>query len=188
MPSCGTGDCLAFLGNKREVVRDVAGDSLQECSQAEWASFAVATDSLEVGCRNGSQDCGHLLANVLDQFQFTFEVSIVIGEFRGKLVGVSAEEGRLVFGERPLHAVGVNRLKVGEVCDEFERAPFARNRSREEFVSGHPCNRLTEALRAAKIFGDQVGNTEFRKIHGCLLAVLRELDRTQIIPRFKGFG
>ena len=166
----------------------MAGDSFQKGSQAEWASFAVATDSLEVGYGNGSQNCGHLLANNLDQFQFTFEVSIVIGEFRSKLVGVSAEECRLVFGERPFHAIGVNRLKVGEVCDEFERAPFARDRSREEFVSGHPCNRLTKELRAAKIFGDQVGDAEFRKIHGCLLAVLRELDRAQIIPHFKGFG
>jgi hypothetical protein len=82
---------------------------------------------------------------------------MVVGQRRGKQVGVAAEQRRFVFGDDPLHPIHVDRLKIGEVADHLLGGPLAGDRPGVKLFGGHPGDGGTEPLRTAKVVVDQLG-------------------------------
>ena len=82
---------------------------------------------LKVGRGKRAEDAGHGLAAGFDEVELLGKVPLVIGEFGGEGGFIAAEESRLVLGENRFHPVEIHRLKIGEVADDFQRAPLAGN-------------------------------------------------------------
>src|SRR5262249_23227794 len=68
-----------------------------------------------------------------------------------------------VLGDDALHAVGVDRLEVGEVADDFQRAPLARHRPRDELRAGHAGDGLAHGAGAGEGIFDQLLQTWHRQ-------------------------
>ena len=89
----------------------------------------------------------------------------VVSQGHGEAVFVGTDEGRLFLGDDAFHAVGHDRLEVGEVADDFQRAPFALHRPRQHLLTIHAGDRPPQYLRSVFI-----GANQFREsCHGNVL-------------------
>ena len=71
----------------------------------------------------GPQDDGDLLADRFDQGEFALQVAIVVGQLLGEEGLVAAGQGRFIFGNHALDAVGEDDLKIGQMADDFQSGP-----------------------------------------------------------------
>ena len=139
---------------------DVARDPLQQGPQGNRPVGAVQADAIPVGRGDLAENPGHLAAYSLDQPQFLLQVATVIRQPTGEEIGVPRHHRGAVFGQYPLHAVGVDRFKVGEVRHHLQRAPATCDWSLASLFGGQTGGRAPQQSRAC-----QVGLQQFRIGH-----------------------
>ncbi len=115
----------------RNVVRDVRENLLQR----HRAIVAVDAAALKRFGRQRAQDPRHVCPAGFDDGEFFFDLAIVIREFAGKQIRIAAEERWFMLRDDPLHAVDIHGLEIGQVSDQFERAPFAGDGASEELLA-----------------------------------------------------
>jgi hypothetical protein len=146
---------LAFLLDELDVMRNVVGRSGEQLLQRERAALVVHADALQRLVRQGAQDAGELAARPFHDRQLLLQIAAVVVQRRGETVFVGAEQGRLVLGDDPLHAVGVDGVEVRQVADDLERAPLARDGARQQLLARHAGHRLAKLPRAGEVgFGE----------------------------------
>ena len=105
---------------------------MQQLKQRERAGLVLPQADAEVGLVEHAADPHDLAADGGDEHQLFFQIAAVIGEAAGEDVGIAAEEGRLVFGDHATQPIGIDDLEIGQMADDFERGPLARNGACDE--------------------------------------------------------
>src|SRR5262245_60990157 len=98
----------------------------------------MTAGALEVLWLQRPENSSHLLADDLDERQFLRHVSLVVGQASGEKPRIALEQFRLLEGDDTLHTVGVNRLVVRKVADDFLGGSLAENRPGQQLVPRHP--------------------------------------------------
>ena len=115
------------------------------------ALLAMKTGPQEVPWRNGAEDARDLSARDVDHGEFNNAIALSIGKRRGEERRVGEGERRLVFGEDSFYTVCEDRLGIGEVAQDFEGAPLATDRPRDELLCRHSTNEPTDFAGACEI-------------------------------------
>jgi hypothetical protein len=128
---------LALLVHEPAVVLDVGEHGAHELTQGDDARLVVHGLTVEGFRGERAEDAVHLGTVDADHVELLAHVALVVGQ-PGDIGGlVEAHEQRLVHGDDPLHPVGVDLLGVGQVGDDFQGGPFARDWPGAELLVVH---------------------------------------------------
>src|SRR3954468_7938768 len=81
---------------------------------------------------------------------------MLVGQMGGERIRVAAEECWALFGDHALHAIGVNRLEVGQMADDLAGRPFAGDWSGVELLFAHSLYRALKQVGASQIMINQL--------------------------------
>ena len=142
---------FALFANERHVMFDVPGGTFEKLLDREWTGFAVDAAALPVSGRKGTQNPCDVAAAGLDQPQLFFHIALVIGQPRRILLLVTTRDRRLVLGNGRRRTIDADHFEVGQMGDDFQRAPFARNGPSEDLLMAHPRHRIAKQPCAGRV-------------------------------------
>ena len=141
-------ECLAFLVDKCHVVRDVIYDSEEELLERERSGFTVDAAPREISFGQRAQHPRDVTAAEFNQAELFFQIALVVGQAGGVLLLVPAGKDWFFLGDNGRKSVRSNDLKVGQVRDDLQSRPFARDRTGVNLCLAHSSNRLADQLGA----------------------------------------
>lgn len=145
------------------MVGDVVAGHRQDAFEGEFSALGVDADPLVGVRRQFAEDAEHLSTSGLDEAEFFFKVAVVVEQLGGVEVFVGGDEGRLVQGEDAFHAVGQDRLEVGDVGDDLENRPLALDGAGGLLGKTDGEDGLTELLGSGGVTVEKFGKAGLRK-------------------------
>lgn len=133
------------------VMLQVVAGRLQDLQQRERPGDVVDAAAGERLFGKTSQDAGHLPTNVREQRELLVDVPLVAAEPGDSQALVRFEECRLVRGDDPLHAIGIDAIRVNHVADDFQRAPAAGDGTGAELVERHLADACRKMVGAVEV-------------------------------------
>jgi len=115
---------------------DVSDSHLNEPFQRQRPCGRMDAPALEILLLQSAKDSSDLLANQLRELKLLFGIPLMIGQPSGKGIGIAAKQGRLILGNHPLDPVGIYDFEVGQMTDDFQSGPFARDLTGNLVASG----------------------------------------------------
>ena len=107
--------------------------------------------------RKGTEDAGHLVPTLLQEGHFFLGVAVVVGKPGGKARLVVAEEQRPVLGDDALQAVDPRLVRIGQVADDFQRAPAARHGAGQQLLAAQTSDDAAHRLGPREVGVHQFG-------------------------------
>jgi hypothetical protein len=106
----------------------------EQLLESLFAGFVVHADSLPCIGWQRAQYASHLPAHGLHEIDFFCGIAVVVRQVCHPAIRVGVQKRRAVFGEDTFHALGEELFRIGEMANDFERAPFAGDRPSAKLV------------------------------------------------------
>ncbi len=149
--------CLLF-GDEAQVMVQVVDRVEQQLPQRYHSGFAVYGGLLPGSGLDEPQGVGHLVSGDCYKIEFLLQVVGLVAERLRIAETVGTEKQWPVHGHGAFHPVGKELLTVGDVADDFKRAPLAGDWMCPQFSVGHPGHGGSQFVATLLVLPNQVGD------------------------------